>query len=56
LLGDNSSLSDVDIELIALAYTILEETKKTNLIRSEPPKPVSAVFPKKISPLQSNNL
>jgi RNA-binding protein NOB1 len=30
----------VDIELISLAYTLIEENGKINLLRSHPPKPI----------------
>jgi RNA-binding protein NOB1 len=38
--GDLASLSNVDIDLIALAYTLIEENGKVSLIRPHPPKPI----------------
>jgi RNA-binding protein NOB1 len=38
--GDLATLSDVDIDLLALAYTLLEENGKLDMIRAHPPKPI----------------
>lgn len=39
--GDYHTLSAVDLQLIAISYTILENHKKLHLLRNEPLEPMN---------------
>lgn len=41
--GDYHTLSAVDLQLIAISYTILENNKKLHLIRNEPLEPINYI-------------
>lgn len=42
--GDYSSLSKADVELLALAYTMVEKNGKIGLLRKTPPEPENFQF------------